>query len=143
MSLEQAKPPFIRRAAERLKPLSRAIELVPTSIAVKLFLSRVESNIAAPIVPEFSQGFADAFATAIMDENVTPVLISSHESHADLIPAAIVTRYLAELANKIRGDQNPFPGFTLLIAASLESGNQGILLEQGTKRGKNFFLNIF
>lgn len=142
MTLEHEQPPLIRRVGKILDPKSlvKAVETIPSALAVRMFLWRVEKNIVRPIVPEFPEGFDNAFRKAMRDKDITPILISSHQGHADIISIAIVSKRLTDLLNETANPSDRFPGFLVPIAASLETGNQGVLLKQGIKQAKKRYL---
>lgn len=104
----------------------------------RMFLGRIDSRVAKNLKPEFADGFEDAFREAMKDNNTIPILISSHEGHPDGISAAVLSKKLTNLASEVR--DGTFPGFQLIIAASIKTGHQGQLLKEIITQGERDYL---
>lgn len=72
------------------------------------------------------EGFDQSFIDSISD-NYIPILYSNHQSWYDGLPVALIATKLMELS---RQTQYNIDGFLLPIAASLEEGNQGQVLQR-------------
>ena len=69
---------------------------------VPLFLSFIEHTIVRPMAPEFPEGFENVFREKMKSKDVVPIVISSHQGHADLITIAVVSKLLTYLANEAK-----------------------------------------
>jgi hypothetical protein len=114
-----------------------------------LFLSLTELQIVRQIKPEYAEGFEEKFMEIMKDRDVVPMLIANHESLADTISMALISKKLTKLINKARGvddalgkvivndlkdafsgnllkeqpeDKKEFPGWILTMAKSLDAG---------------------
>ena len=112
------------------------------SINAEIFVNRVKHAILDPVRPEYPEGFDVAFMELIKDPAVLPILISNHTGHADVVTAADISKHSTELANKVRPAKDPFRGYMITMAASLETANQGIFLQQCTAYGKQLLADF-
>ncbi len=133
---EREKPPMsVTRPIElSVRP---AKEFVTRNIA-GIFLGRIDSRVAKTLEPEFADGFEDTFREAMKNKDTIPILISSHQGHPDGVTAAVLSKKLTGLANEVRDGK--FPGFQLIIAASIRAGHQGLLLKEIAVQGEKDYL---
>lgn len=91
---------------------------------VGLFLSLLKHQIIPNIVPEYPEGFDKEFIEIAKNPNVVFFLLPTHQSLADVIPVAKVSKKITELIRKARHNKD-FPGFVLTMAKSLEANGKG------------------
>jgi len=145
--------------SEAVRKLSRLADVA----GAWLFLSLAKLQIVRQIKPEYPHGFEEKFIEIMKDRDVVPMLITNHESLADVISIALISNQLTALVNKARGvddslgkmilndlkeayagnllgerpaEKKAFPGFVLTIAKSLEAGGkgQGEFIEELTRQ---------
>lgn len=121
------------RILPKAKRLGTEIIRPPIAKATEIFFNRVENNVVARITPEYVEGFDNAFREAMRDSNIMPILISNHEGHADAISTAVISGRLTGIVNETRSSGDQFRGFMLTVAASLETGDQNLFLQEGMR----------
>lgn len=96
-----------------------------------VIMPRMETQIFDAIHPEYTEGFDQAYQELIK-QGYVPIILMNHQSHADGIPASLVTDRLTKLARKA-DPEHPLQGFQLIVASSMVKGNQGGFLQAITK----------
>jgi len=87
-------------------------------------------KITTAIEPILPAGFEKTFLSEIVKKHTKILIFSNHQSHADLLSVAKVSKLLTEMANKVLPEENKSPGYQLIIASSLAEGEQGALLQK-------------
>ncbi|MDO8583086.1 MAG: hypothetical protein Q7R51_00975 [bacterium] len=85
----------------------------------------------------FPDEFIATYAMKISDKTkgFLPIIVSSHTSHLDGLPLSVVAKILTDMTNLISGEHR-LKGFTVPIAASMETGNQGSIVKKATEHIK-------
>lgn len=112
---------------------------------ISMLLPFIERKLVKTMVPEFPQKFEIAFGEQMKDQNTVPIIVSSHEGHADAITMVALSKILTNLANQTSDPQkndseNRLKGFQLLVAASMRAGHQGLLIQESVVQAeKKYF----
>lgn len=90
---------------------------------------RAFTSLTRSIELDFPKETLEAIARAVAN-NVPIILAGNHQSHADILALAMISRQICRAANKlIATGQYPrkerFPGFRVPMAASVPTGGQG------------------
>lgn len=120
---------IIKNSQERVLFARKAVkEFVVKEFVGVYLLGRMESKVVKTMTPEFPEGFEEIFRKEMEDEDTIPIPVFSHQGHMDAASTAVLSKRLTYLANKVRAGR--FPGFRLIVAASIRAGHQGLLLKQ-------------
>lgn len=115
---------------KRWSSIEKAVKPGLMKLAEKL-MDRTETNIGAPIKPQYAEGFNEAILEITKDPNNILVFTCNHEGLGDGAPSGIISKQVYEMINNQRGpDEEKFRGFMLTIASSLTSGHQGSLWQE-------------
>lgn len=77
---------------------------------------------------EYEDGFENEYIEAIQD-GYLPIIVGSHQSHSDGISVSLPARTLTGVANEKLPEDQRLKGFALVLASSLYSGHQGIIMK--------------
>lgn len=133
--VEVAKPKKDKSRFKKLDPIAQALKPGVIALAKKL-MARVETNIGAPIQPEYAPGFNEALIEAAKDPNNVLVFVCNHEGLGDGAPSGIISKQTTDLINSnLSPGQEKWRGWMLTIASSLASGHQGSLWQELVKLG--------
>ncbi len=111
----------------------------------RLIVSRMIEDLprftqAIPIA--FPNEFEEQLEEKMLDERITPIIVSSHTSHADGIPLAALTKRLKSMSDHVSATDR-LKGFVIPIASSMESGHQGSIVKEGTDRLRDIVKNAY
>lgn len=109
---------------------------VAEKIVVPIMVKDMPRLISA-IHPIFDPRFEEEYAKRMREKNITRIAVCSHTSHMDGPPLAAVIRELTNIDNKISSD-SATTYFIVPIAISMETGDQGEVVQRATQRLTDF-----
>jgi hypothetical protein len=99
---------------------------ISTPEQIRQLILQGAEKITAGIDIILPDGFKASFANEMSKKHTKVILVSNHQSHADILAIAKVSKLLIELCP----DGNKIPSFQLIIASSLADGEQGTFLQE-------------
>ena len=82
----------------------------------------------------YADDFFTRFLPPMQTGDFTPIYVACHSGHGQGIPAGESLDKMRNIINRVRQPDNKFPGWTMLIAASVLEGFQGPMVEQGVRQ---------
>lgn len=101
--------------------------------AFKFLIPRGEAITHATEITYADEFFTD-YLSAMQTGEYTPAAVANHAGHGQGLSANKVLGDLTTIANRVRYPNNQFEGFEMIIAASILSGHQGPVVEQGVRQ---------